>query len=576
MTEQTQPLNPRYKRLLELRHMARTDPRFVLDQILGYKDVHPDVHGPILDALPKFIGGKDELLTNGQIRYTPGCDVWHLQGVRKRLFLYPRGHLKTSIITQGGIIMWLLNFPNIRILLTTATADLAHVILKEIKSHFQYNESLRALFPEYCPNKSIKDWGNAESFSLPNRNKIATREDSVSVSSVGKTIAGQHFEVLMCSDMVDKENIKTPGGIRDVIDHYNYMDPLLERHQVDEGSKLPNHGWITVEGTSYSFADLYSKLLNDSGFRLSEFGPGVETRETEDWKIVHGDAEVDAVKQTTLWPARFPWAELKKMERTMGPSIYSAQMRNRPMSDEGGLIDEQELMRNRFWFDDSAIRKIKDTLRIHTTIDVAGMETSSRGDYTVINTAGFDRDGRCYVLELRRGHLSPTEVINHIFDVHRLWNPIDMKIEKEAHSRVLGHFLRREMSKRQVFPNIVDLKRDNHTSKVQRIKGLEPWFAAGVIRFHRDIAFKTDLVREIVEFPSSKHDDILDTIADQMQNREGGVNIDVISDGKEPYDPFAWNPVPTFQGFDPITHEATLLWDRAEQSTENYDAMTGI
>jgi predicted phage terminase large subunit-like protein len=246
------------------------------------------------------------------------------------------------------------------------------------------------------------------------------------------------------------------------------------------------------------------------------------------------------------------------------------------MSDEGGLIIEQELMRNRFWFDDSNIRNIRSTLRIHTTVDVAGMESYSRGDYTVLTTAGFDQDGRVYILEIRRGHFSPTEVINHIFDIWLSHKPLDIKIEKEAHSRVLVSFLRREMSKRQIFPNIMELKRDTRTSKIQRIKGLEPWFSSGVIRFHKDIAFKTDLVREIVEFPASKHDDILDTIADQMQNRDGGVNIDVIADGNERADPFSFNPIPQFEGFDQITGEANLLWDKAESIKENYNAMTGV
>jgi len=566
-------MNDRLLTLLKARQRARTDLWYLMD-VLGYKDVDREVHGPLVDNMPKFLGGKEEILSNNRFVYTPMKPLWEMESVRKRLFLYPRGHLKTSIISQAGTIQWILNYPDIRILITTATADLAETILGEIKSHFQYNEMFRFIFKDFCPTKGVKDWGNASEFSIRNRKKEGAREATCSASSVGKTIAGKHFEVLLCSDMVDKENIKTPGGIRDVIGHYTYMDPLLERHEYPEGSELPNHGWVTVEGTSYSFADLYSKLLNDNGFRITEFGPGVEVRKTEDWTFVHGDAEVDEKTQKTIWPSRFPWKELKKMERSMGMSIYSAQMKNRPIADEGGLISEDLLSKKGFWFNSKVLDGILHTLRIHTTVDLAGMESASRGDYTVLTTAGFDRNGRCYVMDIRRGHFTPSEVIWHIFDINKTFKPIDIKIEKDAHQRVLGHFLRREMQKRQVFPTIIELKRETRTSKVERIKGLEPWFQARVIRFFDDLDHKTDLFREVVEFPNSKFDDITDTLADQMQNRDGGINYDVIPYDKETADEFF--ALPKFAGFDPITGHAELLWDKSESVSENYHDMTGL
>jgi len=553
--------------------MARTDLWYLMD-ILGYKDVDRKVHGPLVDNMPKFMGGKESILSNNKFEYTPMVPIWEMEGVRKRLFMYPRGHLKTSIISQAGTIQWILNYPDIRILITTATADLAQTILGEIKSHFQYNEMFRFIFKDYCPLKGVKDWGNAEAFSVRNRRKEGQREATCSVSSVGKTIAGKHFEVLLCSDMVDKENIKTPGGIRDVIGHYTYMDPLLERHEYPPESELPNHGWVTVEGTSYSFADLYSKLLNDNGYRITEFGPGVETRRTDEWQFVHGDAEVDEKTQTTIWPSRFPWKELKKMERNMGMSIYSAQMKNRPIADEGGLVSEELLHSKGFWFNEKVLDSIIHTLRVHTTVDLAGMESDSRGDYTVLTTCGFDRNGRCYVFDIRRGHFTPTEVIWHLFDIYETFSPIDIKIEKDAHQRVLGHFLRREMQQKQVFPTIVELKRDTRTSKVQRIKGLEPWFQAKIMRFFDGLEHKTELFREVVEFPNSKFDDITDTLADQMQNRNGGINYDVIPQDKENVIEFQVHP--KFTGFDPLTGNPQLLWDQSEAVNDSYHDMTGL
>ena len=88
------------------RHEARTNLMFLMQKILGYKDVEPEVHGPIIDALPRFRGGRDEWTTTGWT-YTPTVPLWEQRGKRKRLIMDPRGHLKTSVIAQAGSIQWI-------------------------------------------------------------------------------------------------------------------------------------------------------------------------------------------------------------------------------------------------------------------------------------------------------------------------------------------------------------------------------------------------------------------------------------------------------------------------------------
>lgn len=83
---------------------------------------------------------------------------------------------------------------------------------------------------------------------------------------------------------------------------------------------------------------------------------------------------------------------------------------------------------------------------------------------------------------------------------------------------------------------IYPIKRDTHTSKQHRIRGLRPWFKQSIIRFSQDIPLNTknELMDEVAQFPSQSsgvHDDILDTLADLMQNQEGdGVTYDVVAD----------------------------------------------
>jgi predicted phage terminase large subunit-like protein len=501
---QMEELLRRWERVKVWRNRARRSLDFLCREILGYRDVNWAVHEEIIQNLQKFKGGTDVVDARGMVTYTPEVPLWEMQGPRNSLTLFPRGHLKTSIVTIAHTIQWILNYPNVRILISTATGDQCKKMLNEIKSHFQFNKQFRYYFSDFCPMaKKAADFGSQEEFTVPNRT-VHRKEPTVSTCSVGKVIAGAHYEVIKNSDLVDKENVKTPGQIADVIGHFGYLNPLLERSEI-----APFHGWTDVEGTRYDFGDLYGRLLAGGTYRTV-----VRPRTDED----------------TVWPARFPVSELKRIEKEVGPYIYSCQYRNRPIPPEGGLCDPRDIV----FVPRQVISSLLPTLRLHCTIDLHGLEPSKNdNDFTALTVHGFDRDGRMYIVDVRHGRFTPTDVIWHIFNIHgRYPHLVDFKIEKEAHARVLLPFLQREASKRQRFPCMVPIKRDTHVSKQQRIRGLQPWFKAGIIRFADDLACKTELILEIMQFPSQSagvHDDILDTLADAMQNQEGGVTDDVVA-----------------------------------------------
>jgi predicted phage terminase large subunit-like protein len=494
-----------------VRNKCRRSLIFLCNQVLGYKDVNWEIHKDLINNLQKFPNNAEDVLDNhGQCTVIPNKNLWELetyqggQSTRNTLSLYPRGHLKTTIITIAHTIQWIVNYPNVRILISTATGDQCKKMLLEIKSHFQYNKVFRHFFADFCPPaKKAADFGSQEEFTVPNRT-VHRKEPTVSTCSVGKVIAGSHYEVIKNSDLVDKENVKTPGQIADVISHFGYLNPLLERSEIH-----PHNGWVDVEGTRYDFGDLYGRLLESGTYRVI-----VRPRDDEE----------------SVWPARFPPEELARIEKEVGPWIYSAQYRNKCIPPEGGLCDPKDIV----FLPRSVINNILPTLRVHCTVDLHGMEPAkNNNDFSVLNVHGFDRNGRMYVVDVRRGRFSPFQVIEHIFDIQARWNPIDFKVEKDAHARVLLPFFQREASKRQKFPILAAIPRNTHISKQQRIRGLQPWFRNGIIRFSDDLSAKSEIIQEIMRFPSQSagvHDDFLDTCADAMTNQEGEVNDDVVAD----------------------------------------------
>jgi predicted phage terminase large subunit-like protein len=504
----------------EARQRCRTDLIYLCTKVLGYKDVNEAVHGKMVDTLQKFTGGVDkgERITLKGCDYAPNVEMWRLPGKRKKLILIPRGHLKSTVATIAHTIQWIINYQDIRILISTATQGQAIKFISEMKAHFQQNEAFRYLFPEFCPQgKNVKEFGTQESFTVPAR-QLARKEPTVSICTVGSVVAGGHFDVHKNDDLVDKENVRTPDQIANVNSHFGFLWPLVETSSIP-----PHHGWVDVIGTRYDFSDLYGIILDAQAGLPEDLKPYQELVQS---------AAPNYPEGPTLWPDRVPIESLRSIEKdpTQGPGVLASQYLMNPIPASSGLVDNEKQI---IFTPKDVIQKLYAYLTLHVTVDLAGMEPStnrqSDNDYTAINVHGFGQDGRLYVLDIKHGRFTPFEVIDMLFDLTakhpRL---IDIKIEKEAHARVLMAFLKREMVKRQRFLPIVEIRRDNRTSKQQRIKGLQPWFRNGSIAFAEDLPCRLNLINEVLRFPKFAHDDILDTIADAMQNRDGGVVSDVL------------------------------------------------
>ena len=105
-----------------LRLIARTNLYALARDLLGYCDMTPAFHEPML--------------------------LWsQTDPHRKKLHMAPRGSFKSSGLTVAKSVQRVLTNPNIRILLGSNKAQNAEAMLKEIKGHLA-SELLVWLFPE--------------------------------------------------------------------------------------------------------------------------------------------------------------------------------------------------------------------------------------------------------------------------------------------------------------------------------------------------------------------------------------------------------------------------------------------
>lgn len=535
------------------RWRARTDLGWLCREILGYKDVLPEVHDPVIDVLQKFPKPTRQQFEENDVwdgrtwRYKPIMPMGDLPSGRRVLILDPRGHLKTTINAQAHTIQWILNYPGIAMAIWQSNIDKGELILKEIKNHFQFNEKFRRLFPEHVPQKRIMDFGTKGEFTtLARPSSVVRRESTLMALSIDKGTAGLHFDVMKFSDIVEPENTKTQERTRAVIDSFYMAENLL----------VSPVFWIDVEGTRYTFADLYGALIKQwraekekglpheykihvrscykkimpDGKIQNKFTP--DELELPYYKNEKGEFEPWFPLDHAGQP-RFPFAHLESL-RSKDAYIFSCQQENNP---KGG-IDGQEIFPVGGAFPIRITREnYRKNIRIYNrtmTIDTAETD-GKRSNYSALIVVGWDNYGRAWVEKMVHGKFLPDELIKRIFDTYLAFKPSIIRIEETSFVRGLVAGLTREMEMRNLYLPLEFVKRENKIAKQERIQNsLQPYYQKGLIRFvlphvdkdrpqftdHEGVNAYRHMLEELKTFPLGDTDDLLDALADQFQNKE--------------------------------------------------------
>jgi predicted phage terminase large subunit-like protein len=560
------------------RQKCRTELQY-LCRVLGYNDVSDRVHGQLIANLQSFKGGVDAVeikqmpnLKEGEAAlpsvdaiiagYKPIVpDFWDLDGARNRLNMIPRGHLKTTIVTFAHTIQWIINYPDIRILLYTHTDGRGKEFMSEIRKKFTDCDSFRYLFPEHVPwGKEANEFGNQEFFDTKARRKWV-KEHTCSYLTTNSAKSGGHWDVVKADDAVDSTTVITPGAIETTRKEFGAVGPLVETHAHAVRGEMS--GWRDLTGTFYDFSD-----LNYSTYETEKEKP----EDKRIWSLnvqsaVTNGLNLDDPDATFLWPERCGRKKLKEIEDdpTQGPGVLASQYLMNPIPPGAGLIESQDEI---IWMPRKELEENYARHSLYVAVDLAGMEQSKKNsdnDFTAITLGGF-KNGHLYIHSIYHGRPNPQQVIEEMFSLYKRHPRISrFKIEKEAHARVLLPFLKAEESKRDIWLPIMEITRDNQQSKQQKIRGLQPWFKRGMIHFANDLPCKMAIINEIMRFPKFNHDDILDTIYDLMSDKEGRATHEVMVD-----DPKDWsreNQEPDYeaaiygqQNEEMFTSEAVMGW----------------
>ena len=378
--------------------LGKRDLYWLAKEILGYQDMVFHLHYPL-------------------------CALAQESAIRRKLILIPRKHFKTSCVTIAGAMQWILNDPDIAILLGTGTSKLVRSVMGEIKAHFTHNETFRGLYPECCPDVQT-DWGTLDQFTVPNRRAVR-KEPTMLAASTGTKLTGMSFDCAKLDDLINEENCTTREQIEAVEVWYEYLKFLL---------KKPNDAVVDMAGTRYHFEDIYGRILTSDN-------------------LDHGGRYACYVRKALesgrpIFPERFNTETLAEWRGKTPTSIavYEAQAMQNPVPTSTTV--EREKIR---YHDDTDADLRGQHLYLMLDASVSQRDTA---DFCAFVIVGATANREKHIHEAVQAHLSPQEFVAEVFryvDKYAALGGLKaITLQRAVVEQVLRAYLDEEMRKRGV------------------------------------------------------------------------------------------------------------------------------
>jgi hypothetical protein len=431
-----------FEEWLKLRFKTKTDLWFLCVDVCG-KGLVERTHREMIDF---FVKKDPTLLPPDYDQDSFNEALRHQDDQHLRMLLFPRGFYK-STCSVLDIVQWILNFPDIRALVVTATLPLAQAFCGELTKYFLLRlhapTNLNLLFPEFTVTET-----NETEFHCPMA-RLGTKEPNVWASAEGAEDTGFHCTLLVYDDFVSQKNSNTPE-LRDKLEtRFNLINELLDQP----------FGFTQIFGTRYSgdksSQDLYGRLLeqHNSGeldlkfliraawtVRLSGQGKRLQDLQEEDVDLLFPVLPDGSEAKGSFRILRQKLGNSPQKERN-----FRQQQLNEAVSDEEDLIklqfDDDLLhahIRHPGFFDKNPRYQLIETVQ---GTDCSRSSTN-RADFSAVCTARLYRDHErnkflLVVADMVMERLRLSELAKAIVDQRQKWSPQRALIEKDGYHEAL-------------------------------------------------------------------------------------------------------------------------------------------
>lgn len=475
--------------------------------------------------------------------HMPLCnDIQNTVDIRKRGYLWPRKHFKSTIIAKsyphwrligGGqlekmpelldlstpeLLKFYTMYPerdprNLRIGIIGESADVAEKDLKDIKDRTMNSEFFRWLFPEIIPDDVKKGKWTESEIILPRSKSFD--ESTISCKGVGAKGTGFHYDILIYDDIIGEAASQSEAIMKDALDWLKAAPGLLNDDITGE-ELIAGTRW--KDGT----ADVYGWLMKEMPFT-----PGVDGEPATGFKMSTQSCYIEPTKEIRF-KERFNTTIMEEIRKRAGDYLFNCNYRNMPTPPEGSKFagikyysiekDGDGNYSIAVPEDGSPSVHINQLGRVSFYDPSAGGKTAACD--SAIGVAGMDAARRLFLIDMWSANTTYSGAIEHwhvMNDKYRCWKNC---YEQVGHQKEVGDIvtLRNiygstcifcQQKHRALVPNGVKPPPGIH--KQDRINlYLEHSVAEGRVYVQRKHA---EVIRQATMFPNGDKVDELDVLA---------------------------------------------------------------
>lgn len=352
----------------------------------------------------------------------------------------------------------------------------AEATLFAVINFLQTNERLKADFGNFCPEQKREEKGFNRIKKFLTTNNVLIEAMTTQQSARGRLHKDTRPDFFLGDDL---ETYKT--AVSDAITNKT-RDFLKELRTAMDSSE----GRMVYLANHFSDLGIVQDLINSKDTMFYQNNPLLIANDIQ-WPAKYGNEEgkitIDYVKGIAKDSITFETEYL-----------------NQPFSEERRVFKKAL-----FKYIDE-LPKVR--LSCFITIDPA-FTTKQESDFTGISIAWIDAQGMWH-LKAWKEKITPKELIDLVFTLFEEYKPEAIGIEEIGFTQGLKPFLDDEMRRRNKHLPLKMLKH-NQSHKETRIRGLLSYFEAGTILFLKNEC--NDLEEELLRFPHSQTDDVMDSLA---------------------------------------------------------------
>lgn len=450
-------------------------------------------------------------------------------GSNELVIAAPRGHAKSTWLSFV-LPIWCIVYKVKRfIVIISETDGMAAQFVNDIKIHLESNERLRDDFGDLCgdtvPGRPLK-WTQKDFIAahrdeygmITHKTKVLARGTGGQIR--GLKIDGKRPDLVIGDDLENDEFVNTPEQRNKIWNWFmKAVQPGLD----------PKRGTLIIAGTVLHFDSLLNRLLKLAKQKMKTAQAKAKPSKVI-WRFYQAIDKVGRI----LWPERFNREFLDDKKLTMGGLLFNCEYLNLPI-DEATRLYRPEWIR---WYTRTELgfdaEKRQWSFRgmpmtIFIGIDPAISE-SDKADYFGVTVIGHVKEHNWIIFLYATGLRIdfPTQV-QEIIRMEATWPVRFIGIEKNGYQRVLPQ----QVIKESTSLKIKQLDNGSHTRKYTRILAASIPFENGQCffpealpdeagipdqtgerRVHHLVA---DLYEQMMQYPASAHDDILDSMENAFQ-----------------------------------------------------------